>query len=53
MSHYRVLRVFCGEDGSEGNPLAVFVAGRPEWPPRYVEIGGSTVLDDTRMLSTS
>ena len=27
MSHYHLLRVFCGEDGSGGNPLAVFLDG--------------------------
>jgi predicted PhzF superfamily epimerase YddE/YHI9 len=27
MSHYHLLRVFCGEDDSGGNPLAVFLAG--------------------------
>jgi predicted PhzF superfamily epimerase YddE/YHI9 len=27
MSHYHLLRVFCGEDGSGGNPLAVFLEG--------------------------
>jgi predicted PhzF superfamily epimerase YddE/YHI9 len=32
MSHYHLLRVFCGEDDSEGNPLAVFLEGG-EVPP--------------------
>lgn len=27
MSHHHLLRVFCGEDGSGGNPLAVFLDG--------------------------
>lgn len=27
MSHYHLLRVFCGDDGSGGNPLAVFLEG--------------------------
>jgi len=27
MSHYHLLRVFCGEDASGGNPLAVFLDG--------------------------
>jgi predicted PhzF superfamily epimerase YddE/YHI9 len=27
MSHYHLLRVFCDEDGSGGNPLAVFLEG--------------------------
>jgi predicted PhzF superfamily epimerase YddE/YHI9 len=27
MSHYYLLRVFCGDDGSAGNPLAVFLEG--------------------------
>jgi predicted PhzF superfamily epimerase YddE/YHI9 len=27
MSHYHLLRVFCGADGSGGNPLAVFLEG--------------------------
>jgi predicted PhzF superfamily epimerase YddE/YHI9 len=28
MSYYHLLRVFCGEDGSGGNPLAVFLEGQ-------------------------
>jgi PhzF family phenazine biosynthesis protein len=27
MSYYHLVRVFCGEDGSGGNPLAVFLEG--------------------------
>jgi predicted PhzF superfamily epimerase YddE/YHI9 len=27
MSHYHLLRVFCGDDGSAGNPLAVLLEG--------------------------
>lgn len=28
MSHYHLLKVFCGDDGSGGNPLAVFLEGQ-------------------------
>jgi predicted PhzF superfamily epimerase YddE/YHI9 len=47
MSRYHLLRVFAGEDGRHGNPLAVFVDGADVAPERRQAIAADLGLAET------
>jgi predicted PhzF superfamily epimerase YddE/YHI9 len=47
MSHVQLLRVFCAEDGSGGNPLAVFLDGAAVAPERRQAVAADLGLSET------